>query len=80
LAFAGTLAVDFGCRRLGAVLTAWLTPLLQRALNAAACFLLVLLVIGPHVMRDGWRNFGLLERNVARRSQTSWFTRRRFDM
>lgn len=62
LAFAGTLAVDFGSRQLGAALKARLTPLLQRALNAAACFLLVLLVIGPHVMRDGWRNLGLLER------------------
>lgn len=62
LALVGTLTVAMGCRRLGAAITASLSPLLQRVLNAAMCCLIALLVIGPHAMRDGWRNVALLER------------------
>jgi hypothetical protein len=65
LALAGSTAVAFVCRELGAALAARLTPLLQRTLGTAGCLCLAALVIGPQLLRNGWRNLGLLERTYG---------------
>ena len=65
LAVAGVSAVAVACRELGALLTARLTPLLQRTLSIASGLLLAFLAIGPQLMRDGWRSLGLFERTYG---------------